>query len=358
MNEAVLSVPRRRFVQALLAASSSVALAAKPSRLLGQGSESQVAARSLGGLEDASVTSALQRGWDYLARVQQPDGQFAGTMGGNVAVVSLAGLAWIAGGSLPERGPFGLQVQRCIDYIAASCNGNGFIVRPEAVRRGPMYGQGFATVFLAEVAGMTLHAEVDDKLRAAVGLILKAQNSQGGWRYTPEPFEADLSVTICQMMALRAARNAGVSVPGEAVKAAVDYIRRSQNTDGGFMYQLEGGESRFPLTAGAIVALQNAGRYEGKELELGYQFLERRMGEMMSPSNHNYFFYAHYYAVQAMWQRGGESFANYFKSIRQLLLEMQSDDGSWLDVLGRHYGTAMACLVLSAPRSLLPIFQR
>jgi hypothetical protein len=358
MSEAMPSIPRRQMLQALSVVAASVTLSTPARYVAGQGSADQVAARSLGGLEDVSVTSALQRGWDYLARVQQQDGQFAGTMGGNVAIVSLAGLAWIAGGSLPERGPFGAQVQRCIDYIAASCNGNGFIVRQEAVRRGPMYGQGFATLFLAEVAGMTPHAEVDDKLRAAVGLILKAQNSQGGWRYTPEPIEADLSVTICQMMALRAARNAGVSVPGEAVTAAVDYIRRSQNTDGGFMYQLEGGESRFPLTAGAIVALQNAGRYEGKELELAYQFLERRMGEMMSPMNHNYFFYAHYYAVQAMWQRGGEAFADYFKSIRQLLLEMQSEDGSWPDVLGRHYGTAMACLVLSAPRSLLPIFQR
>lgn len=313
---------------------------------------------TLGSINDRVTNSALQRGWTYLARIQQADGRLAGQVGGNVAVVSLAGLAWIAGGSLPGRGPFGEAVRLAVDYIADSVEPNGFITRPDAIRRGPMYGQGFATLFLAEVIGMSQRRDLDEKLRAAVSLILKAQNSQGGWRYTPEPLDADLSVTICQMMALRAARNAGVFVPAEAINAAIDYMRRSQNTDGGFMYQLEGGESRYPLTAGAIVALQNAGRYTGEELDLAYNFLQRRTPEFLSPNNDSYFFYAHYYAVQAMWQKGGDAFFQYYRGIHQVLIGMQAQDGSWSDLLGSDYGTAMACLILSAPRSLLPIFQR
>jgi hypothetical protein len=327
-------------------------------RVQGQEEADLLNGRDLGGRNDGAVTAALQRGWDYLARAQQPEGSFTGQMGANVAVASLAGLAWLAGGSLPQRGPYGGQVQRVVDYIADSCDENGFIMRPETVRRGPMYGQGFAALFLAEVVGVTPRQDVAEKLRGAVGLILKAQNSEGGWRYTPEPLDADLSVTICQMMALRAARNAGVYVPAKAITAAVDYVRRAQNTDGGFMYQLEGGESRFPLTVGAIVALQNAGRYSGPELEAAYGFVERRLGENLSPMSHNYFFYAHYYAVQAMWQRGGQAFASYYRGMRRILLELQAEDGSWPDVLGRQYATAMACLILTAPRSLLPIFQR
>lgn len=311
-----------------------------------------------GGRADRRVTEALRRGRDYLARIQTPEGCFGGQMGADVAVVSLAGLAWIAGGSLPGRGPHGEAVRKAVDYVVGAADERGFLVRADRVRRGPMYGQGFATLFLAEVVGMTRRTDVNGVLRLAVGLILGAQNSQGGWRYTPEPLDADLSVTICQMMALRAARNAGVYVPGEAIEKAVDYVRRSQNTDGGFMYQLQGGESRFPLTAGAIVALQNAGRYEGKEIELAYRFLSRRLDEHLEPMQHNYFYYAHYYAVQAMWQLGGEAFAGYYLRMRNLLLELQARDGSWMDVLGRHYGTAMACLILSAPTSLLPIFQR
>lgn len=87
------------------------------------------------------------------------------------------------------------------------------------------------------------------KLSSAVELIVRTQNSAGGWRYNPAPEDADLSVTVCQMMALRAARNAGIGVAKETIDRAVDYVRRSQNADGGFMYQYRSGqcgESRFP----------------------------------------------------------------------------------------------------------------
>jgi len=39
--------------------------------------------------------------------------------------------------------------------------------------------------------------------------IIESQNAEGGWRYNPRPFDADISVTVCQMMALRSAKNAG-----------------------------------------------------------------------------------------------------------------------------------------------------
>ena len=45
-----------------------------------------------------------------------------------------------------------------------------------------------------------------EKLAKAVKLIRNTQNAQGGWRYQPRRTEADISVTICQVMALRAAR--------------------------------------------------------------------------------------------------------------------------------------------------------
>jgi hypothetical protein len=306
----------------------------------------------------AEVATAIGEGLRFLAGTQQPDGKFPGRMGSNVAVVSLAGLAFLAAGNLPGRGPQGIALQRAVDYVADACSETGFIIRREAVSRGAMYGHGFASLFLAEVLGLTARHDLATKVRAAVEVILAAQHRSGGWRYTPQPLEADLSVTICQMMALRAARNAGVQVPAATVDAAIDYIRRCQNPDGGFMYQLGGGESRFPLTAGAIVALQNAGRYEGKELEPAYAFLQRRFPDNLSPRRNNYFFYAHYYSVQALWQRNDESFSRWYAALREVLLPGQQADGGWSDFIGRSYATAMACLVLSAPRTTLPIFQR
>ena len=66
-----------------------------------------------------------------------------------------------------------------------------------------MYEHGFATLFLAEVYGMSPRDDLRDKLTRAIDLIVRTQNSEGGWRYQPRREDADLSVTICQVMALR-----------------------------------------------------------------------------------------------------------------------------------------------------------
>ena len=90
-------------------------------------------------------------------------------------------------------------------------------------------------------------------------LIVKSQNKEGGWRYLPKPGDADLSVTVTQLMALAAARDAGVDVPKEAIDRAIDYVKKSQNSDGGFRYLLQGGTSGFARSAAAVTALYRAG---------------------------------------------------------------------------------------------------
>ena len=48
-----------------------------------------------------------------------------------------------------------------------------------------MYGHGFATLFLAEVYGMSPNEELHGALEKAVKLIVDSQNEEGGWRYFP-----------------------------------------------------------------------------------------------------------------------------------------------------------------------------
>ena len=83
---------------------------------------------------------------------------------------------------------------------------SGFIAVVAASTHGPMYSHGFGTLFLAEAYGMTHRPEIREKLQKAVRLIIDTQNLEGGWRYQPVRRDADLSVTICQINALRAAQ--------------------------------------------------------------------------------------------------------------------------------------------------------
>ena len=307
---------------------------------------------------------AIERGLKWLAKQQQPNGSF-GSIGGyreNVGVTALAGMAFLASGSTPDRGPYGREVTAVMNFLLAQAQPSGFIMSEKPSQsHGPMYGHGFATLFLAEIYGTIERDDLRPKLSKAVRLIIASQNTNGGWRYSPSSRDADLSVTVCQMMALRAARNAGFAVAGETVEKCILYLRKCQNDDGGFRYQLEAErESLFPRSAAAIVGFYSAGRYDGTEVESGLTYLSQfRPGSGLT--NRNNYFYGHYYAVQAAWQAGGEHWFAWYPAIRDDLVPKQESDGSWRDTtpfVGSEYATAMACLVLQMPNNLLPIFQR
>ncbi len=307
----------------------------------------------------APARPAVERGLKFLAARQLEDGSFSTSgYGRNAAVVALAGMAWLSGGNTPGRGAYGAQVAAATDFLLDHTHESGFISVEGAMSHGPMYEHGFATLFLAEVHGMSPRDDLRDKLAQAVDLIVQTQNDEGGWRYQPRRADADISVTICQVMALRAARNAGLAVPRQTVERCIDYVKKSQNADGGFRYMLQDGESAFPRSAAGVVALYSAGVYEGREIERGLAYLDQFLprGESIGVDAH--FFYGHYYAVQAMWQAGGERWERWYPAVRDVLVARQQEDGSWADPISFEYGTAMATIVLQMPDNSVPIFQR
>ncbi len=253
-----------------------------------------------------ATDKAIKNGLAWLARTQNADGSFgSGTYRGNIAVTSLCGLAFMASGSSPGRGPYGAQIDKALVYVMDNTSPSGFIAVAASSTHGPMYSHGFGTLFLAEAYGMTHRPEIREKLQKAVRLIIDSQNIEGGWRYQPVRRDADLSVTICQINALRAARNAGLYVPKETVEACIDYVKRSQNHDGGFRYMLQGGASAFPRSAAGVVALQSAGEYDTKEVRDGIGYLRQYIREIKLGNRYSHYYYGHYYAAQAMWLRGG-----------------------------------------------------
>ena len=303
--------------------------------------------------------TAIDRGLAWLAGRQNEDGSFgSSSYRGNVAVVSLAGMAFLSGGHTPGRGEYGQHVNRCVNYCLAAEDESGFICEAAYTSHGPMYDHGFSTLLLAETYGMSPDSQIREKLARAVRLIVSTQNSDGGWRYQPKVSEADISVTICQVMALRAARNAGLYVPNETIDRCIDYVKRSQNADGGFMYMLTGGPSRFPRSAAGVVALYSAGIYEGEEIRRGIEYLEQHRPAADELSRDTHAMYGQYYAVQAMWQAGGEHWQKWYPAVHDILLKQQQEDGSWMDLICPEYGTAMATIILQMPNNYLPIFQR
>jgi hypothetical protein len=347
---------------------------------LGLGVPSGLAADDRDNLPDGSAAKgmitreaqqAIDLGLTYLAAHQNRDGYWGtGQYQGNVAVTSLAALAFMAGGHQPGRGTHGDAVTRALRYVLEQEDPNipGYLKSAMGTSHGPMYGHGFGTLFLAEVHGMVnergLREQLRGALKRAVKLIVDKQNVEGGWRYLPERRDADISATICQIMALRAARNAGVFVPKTTVDRCIEYVKRCQDREGGFRYMAQGGPPAFARTAAGVVALYSAGVYKGPEIESGLKYLKRFKPDPNGPRRdmHSlHYFYGHYYAAQAMWIAGGDYWQDWYPAIREELIHHpdRQRSGCWYDArICQDYGTAMACIVLQIPNNYLPIFQK
>jgi hypothetical protein len=326
------------------------------------------------GMITADSERAVERGLDYLAKHRR-GGAFGarGAYHGNVAICSLAGLAFMAAGNQPERGKYGRIVTETLRFLLEQENRGGqfpgYLHNPQATPHGPMYGHGFATLFLGEVYGMVqdprLREDLRQKLKRALTLIEKSQNTEGGWRYHPYSRDADLSVTVCQIVALRSGRNAGFAVSKPTVDKCISYVKRCQDLRGGwFRYMTAGGGPRdaFARTGAGLSALYSAGVYSGQEIESGLRYLATCKpvpggGQMVLRPDMQYF-YGHYYAAQAMWTAGGKWWADWFPAIRDELVQRQTADGSWDDAIDPHYATAMACVILQIPNNYLPILQK
>lgn len=325
------------------------------------------------GMITPATQEAIDAGLAYLERNQNPDGSFGTNQHvGNVAITSLGGLAFMAGGHQPGRGRYGRCVASALNFVLNHEDRGtpGFLNNARASFHGPMYGHGFATLFLAEAHGMAHQPELRDRLRStlkrSINLIINTQNREGGWRYRPQRADADISVTICQIMALRAARNAGLAVPKSVADKCTQYVKDCQDLrgSGGFRYQRQGGPTGFARTAAGVVALYSAGVYEDESVKKGLDYLLRfRPGVaprgFAGAEMQIHYYYGHYYAAQAMWIAGDRYWREWYPAIRNELLSNRNGDGSWWDGrFCRHYCTAMALIILQIPNNYLPILQR
>ena len=310
-------------------------------------------------LEITPETKAtIERGLDYLASQQAPDGSFSGARGKNTGIVSFAVLSFMSTGVVPDRGARGKIVSRGIDYVMSQAHRNGLVSNPRDTPHGPMYEHAMSTLMLAEAWGM-YHPPgggVLDKLQRAVDLIVSSQNDQGGWRYQPRPADADVSVTVMQVVALRAAKNVGIRVPKITFDLAINYVKSCASPNGGFLYQPGTGEDGYARSAAGVCSLVTSGDYESPETINGLQYLLDRKSPDQRGDEHLH--YALYYTAQAMYQaRDPQMWATWFPPARDELLALQAEDGHWDGEAGPVYGTAMAILALSVPYRYLPVYQ-
>jgi len=289
-----------------------------------------------------AAEQAIAKALDWMARQQRPDG----SLDDSTADTAVAALAFMVVGETPGRGRHANTTGRALQYILGHVEDNGLIIGRN--RRSPMYHHGLATLYLTQAWGLTGYESIRPKLKKAVELIVTTQSSKGGWRYFPGRDEQDISVTVMQVVCLRAARNCGLEVPEQTIQRAIAYVRSLAHPDGGFGYQ-SSNDRGVARTGAGMFSLQVCGEYSDPRIAQGLAFLEKQ-GMFDSQWEH----YGLYYISASLYQIGGDAWAKNYPVIRDRLIKSQKNDGSW----GENYKTAMAVLTLAIPYHYLPIYQR
>ncbi|MDA7893904.1 terpene cyclase/mutase family protein [Rhodopirellula sp.] len=326
------------------------------------------------------IDRAVKSGVQYLVKTQRDNGGIS-DRGHDVAMTALAIMAMASIGMEPQSfSAAGRSMAKALDFVLQKKHQDvqGYLGGRDGSR---MYGHGITTLMLTEMLGMGATVEQNEQIHEmlvnAIKLILTAQRVskseklKGGWRYTPSSRDSDLSVSVWQLMALRSAKNDGLNVPGEAIEAALKYLRYSYasplNRDGtprtkvtGFSYTPGTHHPSFTMSAAGLLAMQVCGQYESPMVEGASEWL---MQHPPKP-NERFFFYGLYYYAQGMHQAGGKYAKEADDIVANLLLESQRSDGAWLARggeernVGAVYSTALAVLSLSVRYHYLPIYQR
>lgn len=281
----------------------------------------------------------------------------------------LALLPFLGAGQTHKQGRYRRAVDKGLKALVAM--GEAEKDRPGAswADSGNMYAHGIAAIALTEAYGMTRDSKLRVPAQAAVDYIVGAQDPRGGgWRYRYQQV-GDTSVTGWQIMALKSAYLAGLSVPKPTIAKASGYMDLVQEQSGArYVYVAEnnGGRPRPKRSIDAVGLLCR--------MYLGWTKSQPALEEGVSllckagPSENDYYY--NYYAAQVIFQHTGGAglkWREWNRELRDQLIAQQSQEGhekgSWYvkgphsERGGRLYMTSLATMSLEVYYRYMPIYQ-
>jgi len=354
----------------------------------------------------ARYKDTIDKGLEWLRKNQQRGGRWT-AQGGQyvVPMTALAGLALLCEGSTPSQGKYAKNLDDAVEFLLSKSQASGLIgdTKDEQERHRYMYGHGFSTMFLASVYGEETdpkrRRDLKERLTKAVEFIGRAQTKLGGWGYVSAADGQDFdegSVTITQVQALRAARNAGIVVPQKILDDAKEYLRKStqitrhdpdpKRREGGVIYSLRhgGGNVRPPLTAAGIACMFSAGEYDGDLAMTWLNYCQKHIPvDMTGRDSFGHWEYTHFYYAQVLYVLGEDrhgklrpdlkkiedenpnqkvllKWSRYREVVFKYLDSKQNkSDGSWTQgYIGPVYTTSLHLIIMQLDKGNVPIFQR
>ena len=334
-----------------------------------RGSARGTTARERGG--SAASEAAVDAGLAWLAAHQGEDGSWrcdlsncpcrgacrdAGTVTSTTAATGLALLPFLGAGHTHLEGEHREVVSRALYYLLSRLRPTP---RGGDLTEGTMYGQGVATLALAEAFGMTRDDMLSRPVTDAVRFIVTAQDTYGGgWRYLPgQP--GDTTVTAWQLAALKSAALAGIEVPTPTIDAIRRFLDRVQ-ARAGESYGYQGPQAQPCTSAIGLFCRIHTGWREADTLDRG-------LAALAKPGPDPQAVYTNFYLAQALLQGNHAAWPKWNRRNRDQLVAAQArighEQGSWSFADpetapgGRLAHTALAVLTLEVYYRLLPVYR-
>ncbi len=319
---------------------------------------------------------AVERGLRWLARQQDTKGTDAGSWSmrgpfddgslkeNRVAATAMALLAFQGDGNTHLGGPYKTVVAKGLKFLLKSqSRSDGFFARQSPYQE-KAYSHAQATIAICELYAMTKDSSLRASAEAAIDYALKAQSSEGGWRYKPRQ-DSDLSVTGWYVLALKSAESAGLKVPHSIFSIIHDYVESLGIRDGaGYVYK-KGRPGTPAMTAEGLLCRQYLGwPHEEEAMALGLETLVVDWPLTRSDMN----VYHWYYSTQALHHYGGSLWVRWNANMKVKLPRMQikrgRESGSWspqADEWGRNAGrlftTCLSIYCLEVYYRHLPLYK-
>jgi hypothetical protein len=343
-----------------------------PGSYFGRGKEDRVLLLREGGGTMQSE-EAIERGLDWLIRHQAPNGQWSNDAFGascncgdpghkfDVAGTAFGLLPFLGVGQTHKSGPNAKAIYKGLAFLLAN-------QKKEGNYSDNMYENALATIVVCEAYGMTRDPQLGPSAQAALAFIVRAQNTEGGWGYSPGA-KGDTSVTGWQFTALKAGVYAGLAVPQPTFDLLSRFLDIMEDSNGlGYGYN----------APGAARATSAVGLLCREFLGWGpaHPRLATGVKQLFQPANFpnkdRLSIYFIFYATQLIHHAGGKNWEEWNPKVRDLLIELQDQGkvrghqkGSWSpqgdDFAaqgGRLMFTSLALITLEVYYYHIPLFGR
>jgi hypothetical protein len=371
----------RFLAAAVLCGVCIVLLGAVPARAAGKEKEKDPK-------KEEKYKQAVTKGLEWLAKNQSKDGHWEAFTGQYpVTMTAMAGMALLMEGSNLHEGKYKDNIRRACEWLMARSSPNGMIGNPNIPGESGRYtyGHGYAMMFLACIYGEEeegpRRTKLEDILTRAAKFSRDMQTSRGGWGYVSAKEGGDFdegSTTVSQVQGLRAVRNAGIPVPPEVIKDAINYLKKATSPQGGVIYSLAqgggGGGGSPALTSAGIACGFSTGDYNSDLVKKWFTFCTPILKQTIGMQRMGHDEYTYYYLSQAVYMLGEDGWAKLFPGTKEAdqikwsdyrqrtfdsLISTQQADGSWP---GQHAGpvfsTSIFLSIMQLDNAVLPLYQR